>query len=373
MSFQALTSQTCVMEVPASYVFEAMVLKSQYPHARTARLPGQQSATIGLGAFLDRSAFPWDLEPWDTDRIITKARCYALAERLRERQRATRVPAPVISGEAAMIVAGVPSWNSAPTIVYRDESSTKRLSPFPAVQLGSHRVSAAEVTNLGVAPPGILQNTVEFHGIRLASTLATIVDLAKTLPMHQAYANVCTIFGVETGFDNFHLDQSHSREADLRRDLLEQIEQLPRFPGVRRTKALIAHADAATGSVLEAMFIWLLRCNLKRSVAWETQHHVFLDGNNYFCDAAIPSAKLSLEFHGIAKFGSDPATVKSQITRFLDRVQAFQNNGWTTRAMTARDVRHPMIATALLRERLEPFRVLRPAPGGPLWEGDWGR
>lgn len=138
--------------VPINGIFEAMVLRSLNPHPNLGRLSTNQFTTVGPGAFLDRNAFSWDLKPWEADRMITKARCYALAERLRIRKRA----------------------------------------PMP---------------------------------------------------------------------------------------------------------------------------VWILRCNLRRGIRWETQREVHLDGNPYFCDAAIPSMSFSGELDGIAKFGTGVTTVRSRAAR----------------------------------------------------------
>ena len=91
--------------------------------------------------------------------------------------------------------------------------------------------------------------------------------------------------------------------------MLSFLSAMPVQRGKGRAMALVQRATARVGSILEAGFLWMLHCWIKESVHWEPQWEVVLGGSRYFCDAAVPSLKIALEFDGVGKMGPVTASI----------------------------------------------------------------
>ena len=191
---------------------------------------------------------------------MTKARCHALARRTRRSSNHPDRSAPILTGEAAMVAAG------------------------------------ASTPNLPASP-------TEFQGLQLPSVPLLVADLARTSHPLSAYANISTTFSRVTEFDNRDQGTSRARESALKSEILEALSPFGSTRSIAQIRTLTKRADAGAGSVWEAGFLWMLHCWLKPSIELESQYHLTLDGLNYYCDAAIPTMKISLEFDGAGKLG----------------------------------------------------------------------
>lgn len=271
-----------------------------------------------------------------------------------------------------MIAAGVETWNAAPPITYRDEVQPSPRSSFPAVQVHRWRIQSAPAVLLGSAIPetGELR---EYEGLRLQPLTSLIADLARTTHPIAAYANISTLFSHATGFANREQETGRQRADALRSDLLSEYEPLEGSRGISIVRALTKAADPGIGSVWEGGFLWMLHCWLKPSVDWASQYGVTFDGRTYFCDAAVPALKLSLEFDGSAKLGTNERDWRIRSQEFLLRAQAFSRHGWTTVRVTAFQFNNVEAALFTVGADLQPFGVAKQCPGGPLWKPLSGR
>ena len=183
-----------------------------------------------------------------------------------------------------------------------------------------------------------------------------------------AYANISTTFSRVTEFDNRDQGTSRARESALKSEILEALSPFGSTRSIAQIRTLTKRADAGAGSVWEAGFLWMLHCWLKPSIEWESQYHLTLDGLNYYCDAAIPTMKISLEFDGTGKLGVTEQEWRSRSQDFLARAQAFSRHGWTTVRVTAPDFRNVEAALWTLGQDLDRFGITRTRSGGPLWK-----
>ncbi|WP_182141286.1 hypothetical protein [Schaalia sp. JY-X169] len=355
------------MELSTADVLAAMCFAREDPSLRPNSARTTALVRIDRGAYLDPSLIPIDAKPWEIERTVTKARCHALARRTRRSDTHPYLSTPILTGEAAMVAAGAGTWDPLPAITFRDEVQPCVRSPFPAARLAGKRVPPVRVLQLA-STPSLASISAEFQGIQLPAVPLLVADLARTAHPVSAYANICTTFSRVTEFDNRDQGASRARESALRTEILQALSPFDSTRAIAQIRALIARADAGAGSVWQGGFLWMLHCWLKPSISWESQYHVSLDGMNYYCDAAIPEMKISLEFEGTGKLGQTEQEWRQRSRDFLRRAQSFSRHGWTTVRLTAPDFRNVEAAMWTLGQDLDRLDIARRRPGGPLWK-----
>ena len=332
------------------------------PHAAEGRL-----LRIDRGAYLHPAAFYPGMEPWELDRAITLARAHALSRRVRVPSDSPDRLAPILTGEAALIATGAEVWNQNPPITYRDDVQTRNRKPFPAVVFDGHTVAARSAIIVG-SSKSLRLDAQNHQGLILADLDTLVWDLANTLHAQAAYANLSVLLGQVVGFSNFTPESSREAETDLKLQLIANLSLRRGQRGIRKAQSLIRLANAGAGSVMEAAFVWMLHCWIRPRIPWETQHKEILDGQLYFADGAVPQKKLSLEFDGVEKLGSNPDTQAQRARAFYERSAAFLRHGWSTVSVTSAQMRNLSATLWSLGRDLESFGITRKAPGGPLWE-----
>ena len=326
---------------------------------------------IDRGAYLDISDFAGGgvgLKPWEIDRLVALARLHAVAQRVRRRPNGGEAEPVIFTGESALVAGDLPSWGVPGEITLRAGSVRGGRSDVPSLTLFGRHYPLVPVVHLGELPPATKWTPANNGGLVVAPSEVVVWDMSRRLHPQRAYANTCALFANVCGFSSAPGHEVRYREGILRNEMLSFLSAVRTERGKRRAVALVQRATAEMGSILEAGFLWMLHCWIKDCVHWEPQWEVFLGGSRYFCDAAVPSLKIALEFDGTGKMGAPDSVYRSRAEQFLLRQQAFLRENWTMIRVLSSDLKRPEKTMQRLGEDLKPFGICRPRPGGPLWE-----
>lgn len=308
------------------------------------------------------------MKPWEAERLIAKARILAVQNRLRILEGSGERVAPRIlfTGESALLVAGLPTWNSNPKVTYVANRRRGNPGAMPTATIAGHKVAAVRTTQLnrGPALPPVSCLTVPGRP-DITSWEYALADMARSLPEMQAFANACIVLRHLTGFNRFQPESSKQREENIRRTLQPLLRHMRGRPGARAFRHITQHATGAAESLGEGALLWALSVLLKPGVRVCPQHRVNVSssdsayGSVYFLDAALPIQKIGFEFDGVSKFAHSDADWDRQTKKFLHRQNQLRLAGWTLIRVTMRDLRVPDRALAILRNQLHPFGVCR--------------
>ena len=359
------------MEITATSVRHAMRFRAEQQGLLPYRAREKGLTRIDRGAYLDPSGFVGGatrLKPWEVDKLVAQARLHAVACRVRQKTNGEEAHPAIFTGEPALVAGDLPYWGPLEEITLRAESARGKRSSLPALTLFGRHFAPVPVVHLGELPPATRWAPAAKAGLVVAPGEVVVWDMSRRLHSQRAFANTCVLLANACGFGVVPGHEVRHREGILRNEMLSFLAKTQVARGQERAKALVERATAQVGSVLEAGFLWMLHCWIKEDVHWEPQWEVFLDGARYFCDAAVPSLKIALEFDGAGKMGVDDAVYHSRAEQFLRRQQAFLREKWTMIRVLSSDLKQPENALMRIGEELKPFGICRSSPGGPLWE-----
>ena len=331
-----------------------LVYSTRNKRIRTADLRRDGLVPVGFGAYLPKSAIRPESKPWEVRGTVTAARASAACFTPDGAQRAA------LTGEAALMLHGIPTWHSAPAIHVRvgAKGNGERLL-LPTVRVDGLVAPQAELVRhrvQGGPPPG--------PGISVDIVTAA-VDSARFEHPLVAWVGMCGALARLSRFHAFKQVDSRRREAAIKKQLMEQADQLRGRPGHRRVEAIIRGADAGVEGPGEGALHWLvsaiLREDQREAAAIRTQWPV--GGQRYFIDLAIPGLKLDLEFDGVEKTRD-----YAQGKRWIDRQNWLLREGWTQLRHSTPELMYPEALGRKLAAELgsNGLRVL--PPGGPAWE-----
>jgi hypothetical protein len=282
----------------------------------------------------ERGLSPYDLERLirleELERVRRGAYGAPLPREVRAEARHRRLimatvpmlqPGALVSHGSAAVLHGLPTWPQQRRRVHITRSRSS----------GGQRRS---VVHLHVAPFSPDETTV-IDGIAVTSLARTVLDLARTTPMHQSVA--AGDRGLQLGIE----------PADLERGLAA----MKSWPGVRRARPACGFLDPRSESAGES--VSRVRFVEQDIPAPEVQYEVYDDWGKLLarCDFGWEEHRTLGEFDGKVKYGRLLRLGQRSEDVVFDeklREDALRDGGWQVVRWTWGDLNHPEV----IRDRL---------------------
>lgn len=322
---------------------------------------------VARGTYLDVADLPEEVKKWEIRRMVTIARLFAMQHRLRHRG------SVIVTGEAALAAAGLPTWWNVPDISYRCAGPRRATRWLPAVTIKQTRVGAVAARHV---TGGLQTNGRYAHGdagLLLAPVAVALLDLARTGHPLQAFVGACGLLGRLSGFARDHVERSRRAEAEVKNRLLRELEPQRGRRGFRLATAVIRSADAGVESPAEGAFLWGLHCSLhpRRRGGLVTQQRAETAGRTYYIDVSIPRLMAGVEIDGASKAGNTADALHRHADKYTTRHQDLIDAGWSIVHVTAASLNTPhlleVVHAAARKARIAP-RTSLPRGRGALFK-----
>lgn len=186
-------------------------------------------------------------------------------------------------------------------------------------------------------------DVVAVEGVAFTTVPRTAVDLALGRPLRHALAALDGAVGrlalggawcTPAGRRMLGTDAGRAAEARARAALVESASRAAGRNGCRALARALPWVNARSESPYES---WsrgvLIGAGLvPEAVGYEVTG---ASGRRYFADMAWPSLRLLIEVDGLAKYGSDPRTLRERLAAERHRQADLEDAGWTVVRWTA--------------------------------------
>lgn len=222
---------------------------------------------------------------WKKQQRALLARCVAVAEKLTTPFAFTDVTAAALRGWS------IPRFDDAVHVV-------QTVNPGTGCTPDVIRHVCASLAS---------QEIAWIDGLPVVGAEPTVLTCARRLPPNDAFVVVDSAFGSLAEMSKFRRAESQTRQADLRSRLQTRLCDLGPVRGVRRAREVIALADGFAEWPGESRMRWIaLAAGMPLPIC---QHELWVDGAQYFADAAWqgdgpqgPWLAIA-EFDGAIKYG----------------------------------------------------------------------
>ena len=194
-----------------------------------------------------------------------------------------------------------------------------------------------------------------------------VYDLCRILHPLQAFHDVSLLLRYLSRWDSRDLDGSRMRAAEVRSQLLVNLELLGTPPGTRKARVILTHADPGLESPAETIALWTALSILRNRSLVTTQVPVRTGASVIRIDLGVPSVKLALELSGRGKFGTTSSTGAQVADRFLVRQQMLEASGWHVRNFTYGQTKHLASFLHILNDIFSEHRIATRPPNPDLW------
>ncbi|MHB1289908.1 type IV toxin-antitoxin system AbiEi family antitoxin domain-containing protein, partial [Georgenia sp.] len=175
-----------------------------------------------------------DLPRWQRTERHALARIVALSRQLSDEH--------VFSHSTAALIHGLPIWTM--------EQACHVFRPYNP----SSRSAADLRPHTGTLPP---DDVTVVNGLRVTTLLRTVEDCALTLPAREAMVIADAALRTLGKADRFRQGMTRRQVEEVRAVLSERLARRRRARGIRRARAVIAHADGFAESAPESAARWL--------------------------------------------------------------------------------------------------------------------
>ncbi len=232
---------------------------------------------------------------------------------------------PVFRGLAAALIWGVDLLDEAPTIEYTREGGAHRLFAFNG--------DVPPAPTRRIMEPRTPLDCVEINGVRVATPIQAIADIASTAPAKDAIVAICGL--LRLCVSNGHTwrnnpDWHLAREREAKAEALMLVREGRSARACRRAARLIGAAFSQCDSPAEALALLFFR-------KWgfpqpAPQYRLDLDDATYYADFCWASRHRIVEFDGFGKVAANPR----QMQYMLERSAAIAHAGWKVLHITWR-------------------------------------
>lgn len=336
---------------------------------------------IRRGVFLPMDLIPEHAPPWQIRRTVTQARALALT--LAKNQDHP----PVLTLEAALALHDLPTWINTPSVFYRaDGRGTGRA----VIKLSAATVHGVEICGVGEAQihsSRFTKDHDEIGEVLLAPLWEIAIDCARYLHPLAALVGASAAMHRLVRFDKHDQERPRRKEAQYKQEMLDLMQQAPRFRNSVRAKRIIEIADAGMDTPGEGYVLWLLHCivenaangnssgfdlervgspthnrNPRGATEIFSQYEILTNGRQYFVDLAIPSLRIAIEFDGGEKIQQSHARIA-----FLERQRDLADAGWDVIRVDSSMLNRPASLISYLSRRLAAHGIPLHRPQGALW------
>lgn len=318
-------------------------------------------AKIRHGVYLNTAAVPPTAKPWEVRIWAAQARILAVHHAL------SATEEPVFTGESALVALGIDTWWNNPDVACRGKRSRVRARTLVDITVHGTEVPSAQVREIRSST----HHQEEWHvaplGVRIARYSIVALDLCRHHHPLQAFYDVSMLLRHLSRFDRRDLRNSRLREAEVRRQLLDKLAEMPGQRSVAIARAVVRHADAGIESPGEAVTLWGLRCIVPPWIPIETQLPQATESGSFYLDVALPTHRVGFEPDGAGKFGTNAADARRAANGFLRRQQQLNDLGWQISHITYEQTKNVDNLVGYMRRQLSRARIPTTLPRGALW------
>ena len=314
---------------------------------------------IRRGIYAPVGLFSFATEAWEVRDLASILRAFAVQASCRD---STSL---VFTSEIALKLQGSFTWMNTPDIVFRRADSGRSHHPktMAPLTIRGAGVFAVQETELQSIP--ITNEVLTAQSVSVLPAWAAAIDCARVEHPLIGITAVSSALHAHTRFDRREPARGRAEEAELKRSMLDCLDSMAGYRGVRLARELVLAGDAGIENPGEAFLLWLLHCLLTSSpedrAHLVTQFHIPVGPKNYYPDIALPQRKVLFEFDGKGKIGGNEI-------EFLTRQNDLLAAGWRPIRVNIGELKAPNALSERLTREMRKLGIPASPPSGKLWK-----